>query len=253
MRFPLLNKLLAVLFCTGTLLVSASASATVIVTGTRVIYPSDAREVTVKLNNNGTVPALVQSWIDSGNLKEDPNAGGMPFTLMPPVTRIDPDKGQSLRLIYTHDPLPQDRESVFWLNVLEIPPKPAKADVDQRLLQVAFRTRIKIFFRPTGLKGEANEAPAKLSWAWEHDATNHNKLVLRATNPTPYHVSVVGAKVTSGGKTYESDSQMVAPLSNATFAFKDLERQPDGPLKVNFETVNDYGAIVPAAFPASSN
>ncbi|WP_459622806.1 fimbria/pilus periplasmic chaperone, partial [Burkholderia sp. 3C] len=242
MRIPCLLRMLAVAGCAFAML--EPASATVVITGTRVIYPSDAREVTVKLDNNGTVPALVQSWIDHGDVNEDPNAGGMPFTLMPPVTRIDPAKGQTLRLLYTHDPLPQDRESVYWLNVLEIPPKPPKAVEQEQLLQIAFRSRIKIFFRPAGLKGEANDAPAQLGWAWERDAAGHGGAVLKATNPTPYDVSVVTVRVKSGGKTYESDSRMVTPFSTATFTFKDLPRAPDGPPVLRFDSVNDYGAIV---------
>lgn len=46
--------LMAVLF-------SSSAFASVIVNGTRVIYPAKQREVTVQLSNNGTAPALVQA------------------------------------------------------------------------------------------------------------------------------------------------------------------------------------------------
>ncbi len=50
--------------------------------------------------------------------------------------------------------LPKDRESVFWFNVLEVPPKPDAATVaNQSLLQLAFRTRIKLFYRPEALKG----------------------------------------------------------------------------------------------------
>ncbi|WP_251677901.1 fimbria/pilus periplasmic chaperone [Escherichia coli] len=64
--------------------------------------------------------------------------------LPPPINRVDPGKGQTLRVTFTDLPLPTDRESVFWLNVLEIPTRYEPKSNDN-YLQVAFRTRIKLF------------------------------------------------------------------------------------------------------------
>ncbi|MDP9033123.1 MAG: fimbria/pilus periplasmic chaperone, partial [Pseudomonadota bacterium] len=44
------------------LLGCSQAMSSVVITGTRVIFPADKKEVTVKINNNGTKPVLVQSW-----------------------------------------------------------------------------------------------------------------------------------------------------------------------------------------------
>ncbi|WP_164737994.1 fimbrial biogenesis chaperone, partial [Xanthomonas perforans] len=93
-------------------LLCAQAMAGVVITGTRVVYPANQREVTVKLNNNGTVPALVQSWVDTGDMASSPTSSNAPFVLSPPVFRVDPSKGQSLRLMFTGAPLPQNKESV---------------------------------------------------------------------------------------------------------------------------------------------
>ncbi|MCV5656029.1 fimbria/pilus periplasmic chaperone, partial [Escherichia coli] len=80
--------------------------------------------------------------------------------------------------------LPKDRESVFWFNVLEVPPKPdAATATNQSLLQLAFRTRIKLFYRPEGLKGNPSDAPLALKWSW---ATAGGQTALQVTNPTPY-------------------------------------------------------------------
>ena len=104
---------------------AGSAHAGVVISGTRVIYQAKEREVTVKLSNEGDAPALVQVWLDTGNPNAMPDESKVPFTLSPPLFRLDPKKGQSLRLIYTQEPLPQDKESLFWLNVLEVPPRAA--------------------------------------------------------------------------------------------------------------------------------
>ncbi|MDE9471355.1 fimbria/pilus periplasmic chaperone, partial [Xenorhabdus bovienii] len=88
---------------------------------------------------------------DAEALPEDIN---VPFILTPPVNRIDPNKGQSLRIRYIeNNHLPADRESLFWLNALEIPVK-IKEEGNRNYLQFAIRTCIKIFFRPSSLKGE---------------------------------------------------------------------------------------------------
>ncbi|WP_343583440.1 fimbria/pilus periplasmic chaperone [Herbaspirillum sp.] len=234
------------LACVAVLAMGA-AHASVIITGTRVIYPADEKEVTVKLNNDGNVPALVQAWIDDGDSRIQAQTRAMPFTLLPPMFRLDPAKGQTLRMMYTQDPLPADRESVYYLNVLEIPPRP-KADDDRNLLQMAFRSRIKIFFRPKGLAGDANDAPAKMTWSVVPGEEGKG-YALQADNPTPYHVNVTRAGVEVGGKLYESAPGMVAPFSKRAFALEGLSIQPPAPLRMQYETVNDYGAMVPAVFP----
>ena len=222
------------------------ANASVVITGTRIIYPADAREVTVKLNNNGNAPALVQAWIDDGDASFAAQQRPMPFTLTPPVFRIDPAKGQMLRVTYTRDLLPADRESVYWLNVLEIPPKASQAQ-DQNMLQMAFRSRIKLFFRPAGLKGNANDAAAQVTWSLTH-AGDSQQIVLLAKNPTPYYVNVAGASVQIDGKTHAGAPAMIEPFGQHEFVLKDLHQMPQEPPRVQFQTINDYGASVPGTF-----
>lgn len=127
-------------------LVASQAHASVVISGTRVVFPSNEREVTIKLTNDGKTPALVQTWIDAGDQNASPETINVPFTLTPSMFRMEPNKGQTLRMIYTNEPLPTDKESLFWLNVLEIPPK-ANDGADRNELQIALRTRIKIMFR----------------------------------------------------------------------------------------------------------
>ncbi|WP_324050354.1 fimbria/pilus periplasmic chaperone [Aeromonas caviae] len=120
------------------------------ISGTRVIYPANAREVTLELTNKGSSPSLVQVWIDAGDRRIRPGAEALPFLVTPPITRIEAQRGQSLRLAYVGQGLPQDRESVFWLNVLEVPPSVKSTQAGQNLVQLAFRSRIKMFYRPSG-------------------------------------------------------------------------------------------------------
>lgn len=216
------------------------AQASVVITGTRVIYPADQREVSVKLSNNGSEPALVQSWIDDGDADAKSKQKAMPFTLLPPVARIDPGKGQTLRLMYTQDPLPKDRESVFFLNVLEIPPRPSTEMQDQNLLQMAFRSRIKIFFRPLGLQGNPNEAPTQVTWQVVK-IDGGQGFALKGENPTAFHVNLADAAAAIGGVTFRADGGMIAPRSSQLFPLPEMKSLPAGTPDVSFNAIDDYG------------
>ncbi|WP_081065939.1 fimbria/pilus periplasmic chaperone [Burkholderia diffusa] len=220
-------------------LVSVSSMASVVVAGTRVIFDEGESEVTIKLSNQGQAPALVQTWIDDGNKSISPeNVSPPPFTVTPPVARIDPGKGQTLRILYTGDPLPKDKESVFWLNVVEIPPKPSGDLVDINYLQLAFRSRFKLFFRPAGLEGKASDAPGKVVWKLK-DVGNHSGL--EAVNPTPYHISVASLRVSSNGKSAcFTDGGMIDP--GATKVFPLVGGIPVGAAaRLHYQIINDYG------------
>jgi chaperone protein EcpD len=219
---------------------AGSASANVIINGTRVIYPGNAREVSVKLDNNGTDPALVQAWLDSGNPKVTPDKSDAPFVLTPPITRIEPKKGQTLRVMYTGQPLPQDHESVFWLNMLEVPPMP-KGEAAKNYVQLAFRSRIKVFFRPSGLKGLADDAPKQLHFRVVPTEGGQG-FSLECSNPTQYHVSFASAGVMVAGQLFVFDKGgMIAPNAKAAFPLKGLSSMPAAGTEVDFTTINDYG------------
>ena len=101
----------------------AQARASVVVTGTRVIYPGEAREKTVQLSNRDAFPNVVQAWVDIDAPDAPPDQADAPFLVNPAVFRMAPDSGQTLRIVYTGQGLPGDRESLFHLNVLQIPPR----------------------------------------------------------------------------------------------------------------------------------
>lgn len=236
---PLQHWLLAGL----ALLACSQAMAGVVITGTRLVYPAGQKEITVKLNNSGVQPALVQSWIDTGDVESTPTQSKAPFALSPPVARIDPGKGQSLRLMFTGQALPSDKESVFWLNVLEIPPKPQQAE-DVNALQMAFRSRIKIFYRPDNLPGSPTEAIEQVQWKVV-PASNGQGLALQAFNPSAFHVSLVELDLVTGNQRERSEDGMVGPGQTRQFALASLKAMPGAGAQVEFSAINDYGALVP--------
>ncbi|WP_207838786.1 fimbria/pilus periplasmic chaperone, partial [Pseudomonas sp. 43(2021)] len=139
-----------------------------------------------------------------------------------------------LRILYEGRGMPADKESVVWLNVQEIPQASA-ADVNT--LQLAVRQRIKVFFRPDGLTGDAAKAPEQLAWQL---VTQAGKSVLKVKNQSNYHVSLADLKVVAGKKAeLVIDSTMIVPGEVRSFNLKDL---PAGTSHLSFSAINDYGA-----------
>lgn len=212
-------------------------NADIVISGTRIVYPQSSKDVIVNLDNRGNKPLLVQTWLDDGRDGVNPQELKLPFVITPPVSRIDPQKGQSLRITYMGSAVPQDRESLFWFNVLEIPPKSkAKEGESLNQLQLAFRTRIKLFFRPDGLKGTPGDAATNLKWSQKKEG---NTLSLFAQNDSPYNVSVSNVKLKMGGKEYTVDSKSVLPFSGVSMPVKGLSNNISG--TVIYNTINDNG------------
>lgn len=234
-----ITMLRSILFACCLAPIAAPAMAGVIINGTRVVYPQGEGEVTVRLANKGEKPALVQAWLDDGDANSTPDTSRVPFLLTPPIFRMEGGKGQSLRMTYTNEPLPADRESLFWLNVLDIPPKSEK-DPGDSTLQFAFRTRIKVFYRPKGLAIDVSAAPEALKWQIKQAG---GSAALVVNNPTPYHMTVSNAAVVADGKEYpqkEESAGMVAPFQSMTIPLAAVPATTGQ--EVKFTSINDYGA-----------
>lgn len=229
-----------VVFCWGIItFFSASASANIVVLSTRIIYPEKNREVTIRLENRGERPSLVQTWVDKGDASAAVSTLEVPFILMPPVSRIDAHKGQTLRLAYTGKALPKDKESVFWLNVLDIPPKSETTEVSANILQMAVRSRLKIFFRPEGLSHQAAlDAAKNVKWTVVSQATGYQ---LTATNHSPFFVNISSVTININGQPVSlREGEMIAPGEKHAFFIKSASRSkiPDS---VSYTVINDFG------------
>jgi chaperone protein EcpD len=153
-----------------------------------------------------------------------------------------------VRVVYTKEPLAIDKESLFWVNVLEVPPK--AGDDGKNHLQFAFRTRIKLFFRPTGLAGGVATARDKLTWKVVPNAAGKG-FAVQATNPTPYYVSFAKVGVKVGDHEVEGQGGMVAPGSSTVFPIEGLTSAPDAGAQASFVTINDFGSLEKIEKPLS--
>jgi chaperone protein EcpD len=252
MKSPLKSWLLPLVIVCAPLWMAA-AHAGVTIYGTRVVYPSASSDITVKLMNKASEPALVQVWLDDGSRSATPDTSEVPFTITPPVARIEPNAGQALRVSYTGEPLastgkvlPTDRESLFFFNMLEVPPK-IKEAAGKNYLRFAFRTRIKFFYRPKGLTGTPEQAAQDLRWSVVRGTDG---VVLQATNASPFYVSLTDPTLHLDGKEFLStsdakDSGMVAPFGTIAFKVKGLTVIPPAGTVVDAMMINDMGGGVP--------
>ena len=223
------------------ILIHQTAWGSVVITGTRVVYPANARDVVIRLSNEGSSPALVQIWLDNGDPNESPDKVKVPFIVTPPVARIDQNRNQTVRLIYTGEPQSSDREALYWLNMLEIPPKPSGDD--SNYLQFAVRTRIKVFYRPVQLKGGPAEAVPKVEWTVKREG---QQLFLEGKNPTSYYVTfsqlrLVTMEDKDAGKPM---NVMLAPGTTERVHFEDVAPTEALFKAVRYQFIDDYGAFI---------
>lgn len=203
----------------------------IVINGKRFIYPQAEKEITVKLNNTSSRPALAQVWLDNGDPNVSPENITTPFVITPPISRMDAQGGQSIRIrLGSASGLPADKESLWWLNVLDIPAAAKKGQADSGgELQMAIRSRLKFIYRPQGLSGREQAA---------------DKLVLKGTgntitvsNPTPFYITVI-AFLPEKQKALNSEAVMLAPQSTKQVTFRTSVRSGD---ELSVVEINDFG------------
>ncbi len=216
-------------------LLAGNVMADVVIDRTRIIYPATAREVSISLTNHAGHPRLVQAWIDNGNARLQPEYSDVPFSITPPILRIEPGKGQALRIFFHPTQgtgLAADRESVFWLNLLSI--RPTHDGGTGGNLHLAFRTRIKVFLRP------ATVVPTAQPLAWR--LLGGQPLRLEVRNDSACHVTLAQLTVRTAGSEYRNDDPpMIAPKTTLILPLSGPSRPAGSPATLRFSTFDDYG------------
>ncbi|POT55721.1 fimbrial assembly protein [Citrobacter amalonaticus] len=236
----MLKKLFPGLVLFTTVLFPLNALADVVINGTRIVFNAKDKESVVQLKNQGNNPYLLQLWIDDGNADARPGNVTVPFLITPPVVRIDPAKGQAVRIMATNPALPQDRESVFWFNMLEIPPKAQASKSGKTHMQLAFRTRIKMFYRPDNLQSTPLQAYKELKISLQGNN-------LKVKNESPYHVTfskieIRQSKDSTVLATVEKFPQrMVKPKSEIIFPLVNKNMGALRGASVFYRVINDFG------------
>lgn len=211
-----------------------AADAAVALDRTRVIFDGGQKSMSVNVRNDNTkLPYLAQSWIENAKGQKIQS----PLMALPPLQRLEPGAKSLVKIQLTpgaEAKLPQDRESLFYFNLREIPPKSDKANV----LQLALQTRVKMFYRPKALVQK--QASSETPWQEQLTMTRQGDRYL-VNNPTPYYVTLVAA----GGT--DMKPLMLEPKSSADLGVRaaTLGSQP----RVAY--INDWGGRPVLTFSCS--
>lgn len=164
-------------------LLSAGAQAALVMDATRYVFKGDQPAISVTVENTTEKLFGGQVWLD--NITEKDSRPSLVAT--PSFFKVKGKGRQVFRVIKASEHVPEDRESVYWLNLQDIPPA-----MEGSGISVAMRTKVKVFYRPASLvKGRA-KAEEQLQVERRGE-----RLVLK--NPTPY-VFVIGSLLDGKGK-----------------------------------------------------
>ncbi|HAX5210029.1 TPA: molecular chaperone [Escherichia coli] len=189
---------------------------------TRVIFDSesDSASFTVK-NASLHMPFLLKATVNdynTGNSK-------VPFFITPPLNRIEADNSVQFRInkLGSVMKLPKERESLFAINVLAIPPQK-----DNSAVQIGLNTRIKLIFRPHEINNKSyiEKLPEKLIFAKRTDG-------IEIKNPTPYFITI--GQMSFNGLLAKGSAKMLEPFSETVIHEINVN-------SLSFSIINDYGA-----------
>lgn len=227
MSFTLLKKPLTSVLLLATCLVSLStfADGGIVLGGTRLVYPAGQKQSNLSVRNTSQQSGfLLQSWVENASGKKSND-----FVVTPPLFVSNAGDENVLRLMYTGPTLPTDRETLYYFNAKAVPSIDKTKTEGSNVLILATVTRIKLFVRPAGLSGNADQAPSMLTFERSGDQ-------VKIMNPTPYYITLV--KMTNGNK--KIADVMVPPFGRETVTLPKGSTQT-----LAYSTVNDYGAISP--------
>jgi chaperone protein EcpD len=222
----IIKRLLPVVAAIGVLAGNA-AEAAVQLSTTRVIINEKDKNVSVFAKNHGADPFVVQAWIDGDSEEME-----TPFFVTPPLSRFDGNAERSLNITRVGAGLPGDRESYFWLNVLEIPQKKAGGD---NSLTLATRTRIKLFYRPEAIQKMPRGADL-VQWSWGKDGKQCQLAIKNASAFTVNFAAIdIPGEAAGFGRTI-----VAKPLATTQVP---LGKCPSGEVRAKAHVVNDYGVV----------
>ncbi len=170
---------------------------------TRVIFNGSDKSVSVLLENQSKqLPYLAQVWLEDTQGEKITS----PLVALPPMQRIEAGQKSQIRILQLPQAatLPKDRESLFYFNVREVPPKSDMSNV----IQVAIQSRVKLFYRPAALQDQLKE-----NWQEQLEVFGLSD-GLKLTNPTPFYITVGYLGKDNKGNFAGFDSVMLAPFTS---------------------------------------
>lgn len=203
-----------------------SHAAGVSVGATRLVYPSDKNQVTVKIyNTDKTGNYLIQSWISNerGDKLND-------YVVTPPLFVLKANEDSVLRIVYTGDKskLPANKEAIAYFNAKVIPSLTEEQQKIPNALLIATVTKIKVFMRPASLMEGSYEAYKKITCSYEGNR-------IKVNNPTPYYMNLASLRVNG----QELTAAETIPPTDAKYIETSIKSN-----SLVFNVINDSGVQI---------
>ncbi|WP_230353751.1 molecular chaperone [Lelliottia sp. WAP21] len=198
---------------------------------TRLVFPESDKASSLKIDNESkTLPYLALSWIeDEQGRKEDSH-----FMALPPIQRLEAGASSQVRIVKqpATQQLPGNRESLFYFNLREVPPKSSSTGSERSVMQVAMQSRIKLFWRPKAITKKPGEE-TEMKMAITKTATG-----LSIHNPTPYYITLAWLSQNKKTMLPGFDSLMLAPFATETVSTGHYHGE-----SYSIGYIDDYGAL----------
>lgn len=198
---------------------------------TRIVFPESDKASSLKVENQSkALPYLALSWIEDKNGRKENTY----FMALPPIQRLEAGSASQVRIVKqaATNQLPKDRESLFYFNLREVPPKSTSASDERSVMQVAMQSRIKLFWRPKAITKKPGEL-AEMRMEITADAKG-----LTVHNPTPYYITLAWLSKNAKTMLPGFDSLMIAPFATATASTGDYHGN-----YYSIGYIDDYGAL----------
>lgn len=197
---------------------------------TRVIFNAGESHYSLALANSAQHPALVQIWTDEGDPLSQPAETITPIVAIPPVFKMQPTEIRTVKLQLAEKPgLARERESLYWLNIYQIPPMTDQDAKTRQKLVLPLRIRMKVFIRPQGVGPLREQDGERLTFTFQPQEAQ-----LYVNNPTPWYITLAALACDNTSST----PLMIAPLSSQPLA---LPGKVGHCRTVRYELINDHG------------
>lgn len=213
----------------GLCLVSLNAMASVQLSKTRIIIDEAVGAGSITAVNSDPKPYVLQSWVEGMQGEMD-----TPFFVTPPLSRLDSGGERAFNIRRIQNTLPTDRESLFWFNMLEVPPK---GQTSENALSFAIQSSLKIIYRPAAIK-DIDQSKGDLDFAI---SKNSGQCALVVKNNSPYIVNFSTIKIDSKNKEV-APKDIGMPFSTIRIA---IDSCPPQGKKTTIQPsiINDYGGL----------
>ncbi|MEX0425287.1 molecular chaperone [Providencia rettgeri] len=194
---------------------------------TRLIYIQGEDSVSIGARNNTKINYLAKFSVSK---YPDGRASTTPFSVTPPLIKIDSNNIQDVRVYALPSALPTDRESIFYFSATMIPSR--NGPIDGSALNIGYNNVIKLFYRPANLSMSVSDAHKNLE-------ITRSSTGITVTNNSPYYISlsklsVNGVKIDLSMK---KRNTMISPFDSFSYITPESGRKG----MAKWTVINDLG------------